>query len=193
MKKIKTIILTVLSLVALSALVNAAENKSFKTNLTGSWTPLAGTWADSDKGKKGSDQGDAFCLNSQTGTDFIYEGDITIIDGVAAAGALVFRANETLSAGYCVNIDASGLVKLWAPGRGELAHSEAEIKVATLYHLKVVTSGSNIKVYFNNGTDAVINYTDETPLLSGQFGLNTYNGAAVFQNVNFTVLDAPKK
>jgi fructan beta-fructosidase len=161
---------------------NTPFTPNFRTNLTGAWTTLSGTWADVSTGKQGSGTGDVFCLNSQTDADFTYEGDITLILGTA--GALVFRANAAATAGYCVNIDASGLVKLWAPGRGELARYTTTIQVGVAtYHLKVVTAGSNIRVYFNNGTTPVINYTDATPTLNGRFGLNIFNGTAIFQDV----------
>jgi hypothetical protein len=47
-----------------------------------------------------------------------------------------------------------------------------------------VTSGANIKVYFNHGKDPVINFTDPQPFPDGQFGLAVVDGAAVFQNVS---------
>jgi fructan beta-fructosidase len=161
---------------------NAAFVPNFKTNLTGTWNTVSGTWADVSTGKQGSGSSDAFCLNTQTDADFTYEGDVTLMLGTA--GALVFRANAGATAGYCVNIDAGGIVKLWAPGRGELARYTTAIQVGvTTYHLKVVTLGSNIKVYFNNGTNPVINYTDATPTLNGMFGLNVFSGTAVFQDI----------
>jgi hypothetical protein len=76
------------------------------------------------------------------------------------------------------------MVKLWAPGRGELARYATPIQVGTAaYHLKVVTSGTNIKAYLNDKAEAVIDFFDATPVLNGLFGLNVYNGTGVFQNV----------
>ena len=46
-----------------------------------------------------------------------------------------------------------------------------------------MTSGSNIKVYFNNSKDPVIDYTDPQPFLDGQLGLAIVDGAAAFQNI----------
>ena len=158
----------------------------FRTNLAGSWTPLSGTWMDFNGGKVGSGSGRTFCLNSQTGSDFTYEGDITLrhLGGApVTGGALAFRANADMTAGYYAYVDTGGSVGLWAPVRDGLASFATEIKTDTTYHLKVVTSGANIKVYFNNGKDPVINFTDPKPFLEGQFGLNIVDGAAVFQNV----------
>ena len=172
---------------------------AFKANLTGSWTPLSGTWMDFSGGKVGSGHGRTFCLNSQTGSDFTYEGDITIrrLGGaLVSAGALAFRANANMTAGYYVYVDTGGAVGLWAPVRDGLANFATEIKTDATYHLKVVASGSNIKVYFNNGKDPVITFTDPKPFLDGQFGLAVVDGAAIFQNVYINGVPAttsPKK
>jgi len=89
-----------------------------------------------------------------------------------------------MTAGYYVYVDTGGTVGLWAPVRDGLASFATEIKADTTYHLKVVTCGSNIKVYFNHGKDPAINFTDPRPFLEGQFGLTVVDGAAVFQNVH---------
>lgn len=156
---------------------------NFKSSLTGMWTPISGSWSDTSIGKQGySAGGDVFILNSQTGGDFTYEADVRAMIGPASA--LVFRANSNATQGYCANVDTVGCVKLWAPGRGELTRYSTPIRGGDTYHLKVVTLGSNIKVYFNYGTTAVINYTDASPVLSGQFGLNVFNGYGVIQNLS---------
>ena len=159
----------------------------FKTNLTGTWTPLSGTWMNYNQGKVGSGNGRTFCLTSQTASDFTYEGDITILGlgrAQISAGALAFRANANMTSGYFVYVDTGGTVGIWAPRRDMIAHYTTEIKTDTPYHLKVVTSSDNIKVYFNNGKEPIINFTDTQPSLNGQLGLAIVDGAAVFQNVN---------
>lgn len=172
---------------------------NFKSNLTGTWTPLSGTWMDFNGGKVGSGHGRTFCLNSQTGSDFTYEGDITIQafgGALVSAGALAFRANAKMTAGYYVYVDTGGTVGIWAPIRDRLAQYATGIKVDTTYHLKVVTSGSNIKVYFNNGKAPVIDFTDPKPHLDGQLGLAVVDGAAIFQKVSINggpATTSPKK
>jgi sucrose-6-phosphate hydrolase SacC (GH32 family) len=155
--------------------------RGFRTNLTGAWTAINGAWKDSATGKIGTGTGDIFCLNSQTGSDFTYEGDVEALTGPAAA--LVFRANATATQGYCVCVDNAGLIKLWAPGRGELTRFNNRIINMQPYHLKVVTKGANIKVYFNYRVRPIIDYTDATPVLSGRFGLNLYSATSVFQDI----------
>jgi sucrose-6-phosphate hydrolase SacC (GH32 family) len=176
-----TITIDTIKIYPMSSIWPDGVMQGFKTNLTGTWTAVNGAWKDSATGKIGTGIGDAFCLNSQTGSDFTYEGDVEALSGPAAA--LVFRANATATQGYCVNVDNAGLIKLWAPGRGELARFNNPINNMQPYHLRVVAKGSNIKAYFNYRVNPVIDYTDATPILIGQFGLNLYSATSVFNNI----------
>ena len=161
----------------------------FRSNLTGSWTPLSGTWGDFDGGKTGSGRGRTFCLNAQTGGDGTYEGDISLRSTYGAAvcgGGLVIRGNPSMSAGYYIYLDTGGSVGIWTPVRDLLTRGAAEIKPGATYHLKVVAAGNNIRVYVNNAEKALIDYTDPKPWPEGQFGLGVVDGAAIFQNVSAT-------
>ena len=110
-----------------------------------------------------------------------HRGDVKVT--TSKAGVLTFKANSGATQGYCINVDAnSDVVRLWRIGYGTLRDYVTTINTGTWYHLKVITSGSNIKVYFNGGGTTVIDYNDST-YTSGQFGLNVWNGEAVFQNV----------
>jgi fructan beta-fructosidase len=157
----------------------AVDAAGFKTNLTGSWTPVSGTWTEPLAGLSGQVEGDGFYLNSQTGTNFTYEGDVKVVNGLAAA--LTFRANANATQHYTVNVDTSGVVKLWRPGR-DIATYATSIKEGRTYHLKVVASGSTFKVYLDGNATPVINATD-TAYTSGLFGVNACNGTALIQNV----------
>ncbi|WP_432824505.1 GH32 C-terminal domain-containing protein [Dactylosporangium sp. CA-092794] len=150
------------------------------SNLSGPWTAAGGTWTDVSGGKQGQAPGDAFYLSSSTGGDFTYQGDVRITSGVAAA--LTFRASADGTQHYTANVDANGLVKLWRPGR-DIAVYNTPITVGRTYHLKVVTNGSRIRVYLDQGATPVIDATD-TAYASGRFGVNVFNGTAVFGNVN---------
>ena len=157
---------------------------SFNTNLTG-WTTINGTWTDLSTGKQGSLTTDnAFCLASESGTDFTYEGDLKLTSGTAAA--LVFRsASSPLTGSYCVNIDSvegGGRVKFFKFPYVLISYYTTTISVGTTYHVKVVAAGSNFKVYFNNGTTPVIDAND-TSFTSGRFGLNVFVSTSLFQNV----------
>ncbi|MGW3811072.1 GH32 C-terminal domain-containing protein [Micromonospora sp. NPDC005113] len=149
-------------------------------NLSGQWRVVNGLWTDVSAGKQGVSGGDAFYLNDQTGADFTYEGDVRLVNGVAAA--LTFRANAQATQHYTANIDAlAGVVKLWRPGR-DIAVYHTPIVRGQTYHLKVVAQGPSIKVYLDGGSTPIIDATDDS-FASGQFGLNVFNGTGQFQNV----------
>ncbi|GEM_PF-912089 len=156
--------------------------QGFKSDLGAVWTTVNGTWEDSATGKLGIGAGDNFQLNEKAGDDFTFEGDVELF--TAAGAALVFRANVDATQGYCVNVDIAGLVKLWAPGRGELARFTTPINARQPYHLKVEARGAVLKVYFNYRKDPVINYTDDKAILGGRFGVNVYGGLGQFQDLH---------
>ena len=64
----------------------------------------------------------------------------------------------------------------------KLTSYNTPIHAGVSYHLKVVTAGINIKVYFNNNAAPVIDVNDTT-YLSGYFGLNVYQSTGIFQNI----------
>jgi fructan beta-fructosidase len=149
------------------------------SNLTGPWHAAGGAWSDVAGGKHATTGGDAFYLSASSGGDAVYQGDITL--GTARAGGLTFRA-DAAGAGYTANIDTSGVVKLWRPGR-DIAVFNTPISAGRTYHLKVRTDGSRIRVWLGNGADPVIDATD-TAYAAGLFGANVYNGEATVQNLN---------
>jgi fructan beta-fructosidase len=154
----------------------------FVTNLAGPWTPTAGTWTVTAvrPGLHGSGPGDAFFLSRTTAADFAYEGDVTIVNGVAAA--LTFRANADATAHYTANIDAAaGVVKLWRPGR-DIATFPTPVVQGRTYHLRVEATGPRIRVFLNRGATPVIDATDST-YATGLLGVNLFHGTATFQNL----------
>jgi arabinan endo-1,5-alpha-L-arabinosidase len=166
---------------------------TFNTNLTG-WIPCNGSWSDVSGGKQGSFTGDAFCLASQSAVDFTYEGDLKITtSNTNNAAGLLFKSLSNPSAGSYVvniNIENGGQVKFFKFPYASLATYSTPISVGVSYHVKVVASGSNYKVYFNNGTTPVIDKND-TSYTSGRLGLNIYNSTSVFQNVNSNIAPTP--
>ncbi|MBH5317203.1 DUF1080 domain-containing protein [Paenibacillus sp. GSMTC-2017] len=162
-------------------LVNKIKNTY--TNLSTSWKSLSGSWSSISNGKKGEAEQyyNGFYINGRSGSDFHYEASIKLL--TPSAGALVFRANDSATTGYVVNIDSVGFVRLWDIGAGKVIKDYyTPIKLNEVYHLKVITNGSNIKVYLNNSTAPVIDIEDSN-YTSGYFGLNVYNGKVTFHNV----------
>ena len=154
----------------------------FTTNLAGPWQPVNGTWttAAAAPGARGNAAGDTFYLSRTVAADFTYEGDLTIVNGTAAA--LTFRANADATQHYTANIDASGVVKLWRPGRDIAGYPTTD-------HARPHLSPEgrrerrSIKVYLNNGATPVIDATD-TAYSSGYLGANVYDGTGVVQRLN---------
>jgi fructan beta-fructosidase len=151
-----------------------------RTNLSGPWHPAGGTWTVPGAGLRANSPGDAFYLSSTTAADLTYEGDVRIVNGVAAA--LTLRASADGTQHYTANVDAGGLVKLWRPGR-DIAVFPTPILPGRTYHLKVVARGASIAVYLN-GTK-VIDASDAT-YAAGYAGVNAFNGTATFQNLTIS-------
>jgi fructan beta-fructosidase len=150
----------------------------FTSFTSGPWTAKGGTWTTTPDGLRASAAGDAFYLSDRTGTDFAYEGDVSVTNGAAAG--LTFRATAD-GAGYTANIDTSGVLKLWRPGR-DIATYPTPIVEGRTHHLKVLTAGSRIQVWLDHGATPVIDATD-TAYAAGRFGLNAYAGNAQAQNL----------
>jgi fructan beta-fructosidase len=154
----------------------------FVTTVTGPWHPAGGAWTVTGApraGLHGTAGSDAFLLSSTTVTDVSYEGDLTVVNGVAAA--LTLRATADASGHYTANIDTTGLVKLWRPGR-DLGTYRTPVVPGLTYHLKVVATGSRLRVYFERGATPVIDATDGT-YASGLLGVNIFGGSGVLQNL----------
>ncbi|XEC96759.1 Ig domain-containing protein [Paenibacillus tarimensis] len=151
---------------------------NFTTNLTGLKT-INGDWSEEDNGMVGEGAGDCFIVSNVAAADLTYEADLSIEEGIAAA--LVFRATADASGFYCANIDISGFVKLWRPGK-DIAVKHTEISRKKLYHLKVIASGDHIQVFLDN--KQLVDVRD-TAYSNGLLGLNIFYATGVFQNVNY--------
>ena len=148
-------------------------------NVTGPWTAVGGTWTDTAAGKQGTASGDAFYLGATTAADLTYEGDVRLDNGAAAA--LTIRANADATRHYTVNVDTSGVVKLWRPGR-DIATYRTTVTPGRTYHLKVVATGARFQVYLDRSAQPVIDATDTT-YPDGRVGVNVFNGTATFDNL----------
>lgn len=132
-----------------------------------------------------SNGGDSFAISDVLCKDFTYEADITVLG--SGAGALIFKANSSLSSFYCMNIDvATGVLKLWKKVDGavfEVTTFGLNLKINRTYNLKVVVIENNIKVYFEQ--EEVISVVDAS-IIEGYLGLNVWNTNAKFNNIIFT-------
>jgi len=159
---------------------------SFTSNLTGTWSTISGTWTDVAGGLQGTNGSDGFRLNSQVASNATIDADLKVTS--TGAATIVFRSNAAATQFYAANIDqVNQRVLLWGPGVTGWS-VPATIAVNTSYHLKVVASGTSLKVYFSgymSGSTPIINVTDST-YSSGQVGVNVWNGTSVIQNLTIS-------
>jgi alpha-galactosidase len=150
-----------------------------------SWNAVGGIWTNPGSYVQGTSPSgtDTYLMRDERGSDFTYEADVTVTSA-NGAGALVFRTNSTGVYGYTVTLDEQAdQVKLFHSfPYSPLATYDTTIAVGTTYHLKVVTAGTSIKVYFNGGATPVIDLVNPD-YSTGQFGLDVYSGTARFDNV----------
>jgi uncharacterized protein (DUF608 family) len=151
------------------------------------WTIKNGTWTNPGTALQGDiASGDIqIHKNGILGSNFIYEADIKMTS-TRGAGVLSFR--ETDSTSYFVALDkSSSLIKLYKTPYNSLMTASYTFTTDVWYHLKIVANYTNIKVYFNNATAPIIDYNDST-YTKGKFGLFTWSGTALFDNVQATPL-----
>jgi hypothetical protein len=149
------------------------------------WTTVSGTWTNPGTVAQGVSAGDGFIMRSETGGDFTYEADFKMVT-TGSAGILIFRSNNNASASYALALDSnSSFIKLYRWPYATLSTYNQTFTIGTWYHLKVVASGSNFKVYFNGSATPCINQNDST-YTSGQFGLASWNGTMQVDNVKAT-------
>ncbi|KAH3744731.1 glycoside hydrolase family 32 protein [Pelomyxa schiedti] len=157
-------------------------------NHAGDFIPQSGTWEENTEGlcgQSGLIGGDIFSIGTNYYSQGTYLGILRI--GLGGAAALVFNAASDASAGWVVNIDSGGLIKVWKIGSGSIAEYHTTIMTHYAYPMKVVFTTSTVNVFFNNGTSPVISLSQPTYSSTGGYlGLNVFNGESVFQNIDFS-------
>jgi hypothetical protein len=156
---------------------------NLKTNLQ-QLRPVSGDWCEEVDGMRGQGgSGDIFMVSSEEIINFVYETDVVIEEGGAAA--LMFRVQSNASGFYCAFIDAyDKSVKLW---RTETAIKvvPADIERNRTYHLKVEMREDYIKVYLDGKLMFDVN---DSTYSDGCLGLNVFAGRGVFQNLYYQAL-----
>lgn len=153
------------------------------------WSVHEGTWGVSS-GQYVCSSTDVEGKTTVTGSNysnFTYEVDLTPTSTYSTG--IMFRASNVGSGtynwqGYCANIRNSDntvkLGKIISAAWTEIGTAAATISLNTTYKLKVVTSGSSIKVYLDGVLK--IDTTDAT-YTSGLIGLRTSSASARYDNV----------
>ncbi|MDR0505779.1 MAG: family 43 glycosylhydrolase [Dysgonamonadaceae bacterium] len=153
----------------------------------GNWTIVSGQADINGFGKK--------TLGSVGWTDYTIEADVKYISGMNAG--VIFRVNNPAAGGennnpalgtdflqgYFVGLSNTsvGLGK-HNYGWQSLSSVPGTYSTNTTYHIKIVVSGANIKVYVTDMVNPKIDYTDTNPFISGKVGLRSCDTHARFDN-----------
>jgi levanbiose-producing levanase len=176
-----------------AALEGKGENDIFesasnvKTNLEGWQLKGSGNMEQTAEGLRlSSDSSEnAAAISATRADDFVYEADVMITD-MQADASLVFRSSVDGWSSYMLQIvPSAGLVRLKdaREGNGRLKVEKAlSLSQGEIVHLKVKVVGSNIKVFWGNQYEPIME-VDDTAYSTGQLGLHVWDGSALFQNI----------
>lgn len=156
------------------------------------WTTYGGTWAvESGQYSVSAGEGYKSVANGTNFGNFTYEADVMVsTDTSFANGGVLFRvANPAVGVdayqGYFAGINAyNDQVELGRANNNwtQLGTASMTLVAGTMYHLKVVVSGSNIKVYVGDMVTPKIDRNDTT-FTTGMIGVRTYKTHSHFDNV----------
>lgn len=148
------------------------------------WTPHGGTWTNPGTFLQGTHQvylGTAWNLRAESGTDFAYEGKVTLMSGSAAG--LVFRSSANGESSYCLVLDAtSNRLKQCINWPGWFGSTyPVTVEYGRAYTLRAELVGDLLRVYLD-GVQAFM-ATLGGYYHSGQFGVLVHNGVARFDDL----------
>lgn len=166
---------------------------NFNDGNANGWTTYGGTWA-VQSGEYSVEVGDGVksVASGTNYTNFTYEADVKVSAGSGNTNAgLLFRASSPgvgadAYYGYYVGLSADGdFIQLGKASNNwtELRRVSMTLNADTAYHMKVVVSGTSIKVYVTDMATPKIDITDSTHA-SGAIGVRAYNVRARFDNIN---------
>jgi hypothetical protein len=130
-------------------------------------------------------------------SDFILETKIAFGFAANYHGGIKFRWSDYVTRtnpkanGYYVAVSDIGggnnlrLVKVVNGASTIIASALVTVNAPIWYSIKIVTTGSNIKVYWNGSLTPQIDYTDPSPILSGIFGVWQYGGDAIARGTSW--------
>ncbi|KAA6303002.1 MAG: Non-reducing end alpha-L-arabinofuranosidase BoGH43A [Candidatus Ordinivivax streblomastigis] len=170
----------------------------FTTAFSSDWNFADGNW-NIESGQANIDGYGKKVMGSAGWTDYTIEADIRYISGMNAG--VIFRVNNPAAGGennnpvlgtdflqgYFVGLGATN-VSLGKHNYGwaSLTSAPGTYSTNTTYHIKIVVSGANIKVYVTDMTTPKIDYTDTNPFISGKVGFRSHGTHAHFDNFSVT-------
>jgi len=171
------------------------KSDSFESSFGPEWNYSDGDW--NIEGGEATINGYGKRLLGSSGwSDYTFEADITYKNTMSAG--IIFRVNNPAQGGannnsslgtnflqgYFVGLESSSVIL------GKHNYSWKSLKTVTgsyslnkTYHIKVVTSGANIKVYVDNMKTPKIDYTDIDPYISGKVGFRSSNAHVQYDNL----------
>jgi len=153
-------------------------------NLAG-WTANNGSWQNTGSALRGERAANVgYDMRAESGSDFSYEGTITIHSGAAG---LTFRSSADGADSDCAALDpAEGRVKLCQNGPyWSFWDRQMTLQFGRAYRLKVITRGEEYEVYLDGSK---LFETTLSRHVTGQFGVNVYDGAATFDDLEARAL-----
>lgn len=154
------------------------------------WKRFGGAWSTAG-GAYSVDAGEGFraITDDRYFGNVVYQAKVTV--GPSGNAGLILRAGADgigrfAYRGYCASISAAtGMVVLSRARDGksaDLGSKDAGIVAGKPYRLRVVATGSRLKVFVNDTASALISATD-TAFDGGLIGLRAHQGAATFDDV----------
>lgn len=184
---------------------NEADNSSFTktdnfaTSFSSDWNWSGGSWA-IESGEASINNVGKRTMGSTGWSDYTVESDIKGIDALNS-GIMVRVQNPAQGGagndpglgtdfyqGYLAVISGTS-VSLGKQNYNwtTLATTPGTYNTNTWYHMKVVVSGNNIKVYVGDMTNPKIDYTDNSnPFITGKVGLRSHFAHTHFDNFSVT-------
>ncbi|MBE0654808.1 MAG: T9SS type A sorting domain-containing protein, partial [Bacteroidales bacterium] len=162
------------------------------------WKYSDGTWLIRDKTAFIDGHGKR-CFGDNAWRDYTVEADILFSRNMNAG--LIFRVNNpalggagndpALGTDYLQGYFAGfnfGTVVLGKHNYGwkSLATSPGTFTLNTWYHIRAVVAGNRIRIYVDDMTQPVIDYTDPFPFINGMAGLRSFNTGVNYDNFHVT-------
>jgi hypothetical protein len=173
---------------------------NFATGLSSGWNYSDGNWA-IESGELSIDGFGKKTFGNTGWTDYTIEADVTYKRGLNAG--IIFRVNNPANGGandspqlgtdylqsYFVGLGSTLTLGKHNYGWAALKSVAGAYTINKTYHLKVVASGANIKVYVDDMTTPKIDYTDPNPFIAGKVGFRSCDTHAHFDNFSVTTND----
>jgi hypothetical protein len=164
-------------------------------NSGGNWTRVSGEYCQSNTARFDH----TVAVVRDKWSDATYEFDFRILDDGGDdsnwAGCNLRKVNPTdnhMVSGYLIYFRANGQVCLHtAPS--DLASVKTGLAFKNLTHVKIMTRGTNLKIYLNNSSTPFIDFKDLNYTAPGYFSLTTGGTHSHFDHVVITpILKQPK-